>query len=132
MTASYNTSRGTPRVLIVDDNEDFANSLVTLLNLSGHQARALYSGASAVAVAREFRPHTVLLDIGLPGLSGYDVARTLRSESDLAPLTLVALTGYGRDEDRERVMAAGFDHHVVKPVDPAVLEAIIGSTSTSK
>jgi CheY-like chemotaxis protein len=90
------------------------------------------SPSNALAVAREFRPHTVLLDIGLPGVSGYDVARTLRSEPDLAPLTLVALTGYGRDEDRERVMAAGFDHHVVKPVDPAVLEAIIGSEPTSK
>jgi PAS domain S-box-containing protein len=118
-------ARKARRVMIVDDNRDFANSLVTLLALSGHDARAIYDGASALAAAREFRPRVVLLDIGLPGASGYDVARQLRDAAELAPLTLVALTGYGRDEDRERVVAAGFDHHLVKPVDPDVLESII-------
>ncbi len=119
-----------PRVLIVDDNQDFANSLVTLLTLSGHEARALYNGNAALAVAREFRPNTVLLDLGLPGASGYDVARSLRAENDLPRMQLVALTGYGREEDRERVIAAGFDHHLVKPVDPGLLEAIIDSEPT--
>ncbi len=123
------------RVLVVDDNRDFANSLVTLLQLSGHDARAVYDGASALAAAKEFRPQAVLLDIGLPGASGYEIARQLRSFEDLAPLTLIALTGYGRDEDRDRVVGAGFDRHLVKPVEPAVLESIlanIGSDSIQK
>jgi PAS domain S-box-containing protein len=128
--AGPSPSRPSQRVLIVDDNRDFANSMVTVLKLAGHDAQALYDGASAVATAREFRPQTVLLDIGLPGVSGYDLARDLRADRDLAPLTLIALTGYGREEDRDRVIAAGFDHHFVKPVDPAALLQRIGSDSS--
>jgi PAS domain S-box-containing protein len=115
------------RVLIVDDNRDFANSLVMLLRMAGHEATAVYDGSAALSAAREFKPHAVLLDIGLPGASGYEVARALRDAAELAPLTLIALTGYGRDEDRDRVVAAGFDHHLVKPVDPDVLLAKLAS-----
>ena len=115
------------RVLIVDDNRDQANTMAALLQAWGHEVRIAYDGRAAVALASGFRPQAVLLDIGLPGMNGYDVARRLRDSIDLGPMTIVAFTGYGQDEDRRRVIEAGFDHHLVKPVDPAILEKIIGS-----
>jgi CheY-like chemotaxis protein len=109
------------RVLIVDDNADAANSLAMLLSLVGHQTRVAYSGPEALACIESFRPDLALLDIGLPGMSGYELAQRLRT---LAPhgLRLVALTGYGQLEDREQARAAGFDDHLVKPADIQALE----------
>ncbi len=112
------------RVLVVDDNADSAESLAMILSLRGHEARTALDGPQALAVAREFRPAVVMLDIGLPGMDGYEVARRLRSEHD--GILLVALTGYGQDEDRRRSKEAGFDHHLVKPVDFAVLQEVMG------
>jgi PAS domain S-box-containing protein len=113
------------RVLVVDDSRDSADSLAALVGLWGHEARVAYSGPAALDVAAEFRPEIVLLDVGLPELSGLEVARRLRAGADLRPLTLIAITGYGRAEDRRLSTAAGFDHHLVKPVDPAVLRGLL-------
>jgi CheY-like chemotaxis protein len=103
------------RVLVVDDNQDSAESLALLLELYGHEVRTAFAGPSALETAGVFLPEIVLLDIGLPGMDGYEVARRLRAEHD--GCRLIALTGYGRDDDRQRSREAGFDHHLVKPVD---------------
>ena len=110
------------RVLIVDDNVDAANSLAALLNLHGHETQAVYSGHEALERIESFRPHVALIDIGLPKMNGYELAKRLRETQDCAALRLVALTGYGRLEDRERARAAGFDNHLVKPVEMPALE----------
>jgi len=125
-------SAGTKRrVLIVDDNCDLAETAAALLSASGHDVRTASDGVSAVATAIEYRPDVVLLDIGLPGMSGYDVARQLRASEQKHSMLLVALTGYGQDADRQRAREAGFDHHVVKPLEPATLERIVESISLS-
>ena len=116
------------RILIVDDNRDSADSLAFLLSEAGHDVRTLYDGPSASSAAEAFRPHLVLLDIGLPQMNGYEVARQLRKSAELRNVTLVAFTGYGRDEDRQQTREAGFDYHLVKPLDAAALERIIDST----
>jgi CheY-like chemotaxis protein len=113
------------RVLVVDDNRDSADMMSALLRTWGHEVRTMYNGPAALASAAEHRPDIVLLDIGLPGMDGYAVARELRARGQGGALLLIAFTGYGQDEDRLRVRKAGFDHHLVKPVDPAELEAII-------
>lgn len=109
------------KVLVVDDNEAAANSIATLLNHSGHEARVALSGAEALEKLATFSPDIVFLDIGLPDGSGYDVARTIRNYCDPSPI-LVALTGYGHADDKQRSVEAGFDHHLVKPVSIADLE----------
>ena len=116
-----------PRVLIADDNKDAADSLAMLLNLSGHELRVAYSGRAALALAQTFRPHVAVLDIGMPDMSGYEVARELRRESWGAGVCLVALTGWGQPDDRRRAQEAGFDHHLTKPIDPETLAALIAS-----
>jgi signal transduction histidine kinase len=105
------------RVLVVDDNHDAGDSLGDLLELSGHEVRVTRSGPQALEVAREFRPDVGLLDIGLPGMSGYELAGRLRAEGYGSVMLLIALTGYGQDEDRRRTHEAGFDHHLTKPAD---------------
>jgi CheY-like chemotaxis protein len=114
------------RVLVVDDNPDSASGMVRLLELQGHQVASAHDGPAAVAAARSFRPDVVLLDIGLPGMDGYQVASALRDDEALSDAVLIAVTGYGQDEDRRRSRAAGFDHHLVKPVDFDALAALIG------
>lgn len=104
------------RVLVVDDNEDAALGLSRLLEYSGHVVRQAYTGPAALETAAEFRPEAVLLDIGLPDLDGYEVARRLRADTALEDVLLIALSGYCQDEDRRRSREAGFDHHVAKPV----------------
>ncbi|MCO5165615.1 MAG: PAS domain-containing protein [Planctomycetes bacterium] len=111
------------RVLVVDDNVDAADTLAELLGVYGHAARAVHDGARALEAAREAPPEVVLLDIGLPGMNGYEVARRLRAEHPR--VVLVALTGYGQDDDVRRCREAGFDHHRVKPVDVAALVALL-------
>jgi signal transduction histidine kinase/ActR/RegA family two-component response regulator len=112
------------RILVVDDNVDAANSLALLLKLRGHDVRVAFSGAEALEAASADQPDLAFLDIGMPEMDGYEVARRLRSGWG-SSLTLVAVTGWGTDRDRERSRAAGFDHHLTKPVDAAALEAVI-------
>ena len=101
------------RVLVVDDNVDTADGLAILLRLSGYQARVVYSGLSALEAADEYQPNVVLLDIGLPGRDGYEVARRIRQQPRLKDVVLIAITGYGKETDRQRSQGAGFDHHLV-------------------
>jgi PAS domain S-box-containing protein len=115
------------RVLVVDDNVDAAESIGMLLRLWGHEVRVAYNGPQALTAAAEYRPEVVVLDIGLPGMSGYEVARQLRQRPQFAKALLVAVTGYGQDEDRRRSGEAGFDHHLTKPVDPDILHALLAS-----
>ena len=118
------------RVLVVDDNADAASSLAALLNLQGHETQAVYSGHEALERIESFKPHVALIDIGLPKMNGYELARQLRARLDRAALRLIALTGYGQAEDRARAQAAGFDDHLVKPVDLADLERTLARTSS--
>ena len=113
------------RILIVDDNADLAESMAMLLRLEGHQVRVALNGSSALEVAVDFRPNAALLDIGLPGLNGYELAREFRARQDDQGLLLIAATGYGQPEDRMRAQAAGFDSHMVKPLDPQTVSAEI-------
>lgn len=113
------------RILVVDDNVDSAESLAVLLRLEGHEAHTVHAGEEVLAAARQLCPDVILLDIGLPGITGYDVARRIREEAGLASVRLVAVSGYGRAEDVARARDAGFDQHLVKPVDFAVLHAVI-------
>jgi len=115
------------RVIVVDDNRDSADMLAALLAAFGHHARAVYDGPAALAAADDDPPDAMLLDIGLPGMSGYDVAQRMRASPRLSDVTLIAFTGYGQDEDRRRARTAGFDHHLVKPVDPNELETLLAS-----
>ena len=109
------------RVLVVDDNEDAAATLTMLLELSGHDTRNAHDGLQALAIAREFEPQVGLLDIGLPLIDGHELARRLRRMPGGERMVLVALSGWGQAPDREASAAAGFDAHLVKPVDPQVL-----------
>ena len=111
------------RVLVVDDNRDGAESLAMLIEMSGHAIRTAHSGPEALDAAGEFVPEVVFLDIGLPGMDGYELARRL-TRNGQAPL-LIALTGYGQSEDKARAEAAGFDHHFVKPADPRAIQKVI-------
>ena len=113
------------RVLIVDDNRDAARTLELLLRSLGHETRVAYDGAEALAAAPSFEPHVVLLDIGLPGIDGYEVARRLRAMRELERVRIVAITGWGQEADRQRSREAGFDLHLVKPVDPNELARIL-------
>jgi len=113
------------RVLVVDDNRDSAESLVALVQHWGHEARSAFEGRRAVAMAADFRPQIVFLDIGLPGLDGYAVVQELRSDPGLRDAVIVAVTGYGQEADRERTKLAGFNMHLVKPVCPEVLEELL-------
>jgi signal transduction histidine kinase/ActR/RegA family two-component response regulator len=119
------------RILIADDNRDAADSLALLLELSGHEVRVAHLGHTALSLAQTFRPNVGLLDIGMPDLSGYEVARALRNESWATNLQLIALTGWGQDDDRRRALEAGFDHHMTKPVDPDQLASLIAKRSAA-
>jgi CheY-like chemotaxis protein len=112
-------------VLIVDDNQDAANSLAVLLRLQGHEVRIAYRGAAALEMTKAGAPDVVFLDIGMPGMDGYEVARRLRQQPGLEQVMLVALTGWGQQEDRRRTADAGFDHHLVKPPEPKALEELL-------
>jgi PAS domain S-box-containing protein len=115
------------RVLVVDDNRDAADSCAMLLELSGHRARTAYNGTQALQLGENLLPHIVLLDIGLPDLDGYEIARRIRATPWGAHLPLVAVTGWGKEEDRERAFAAGFDHHLTKPVAPEAVASLVTS-----
>ena len=113
------------RVLVVDDNVDAAESTAAFLRLEGHEVKAVHDGLQALASLKVFDPHVVVLDIGLPGLDGYEVARQLRARGDTSHVLLIALTGYGQKEDRQRAAEAGFDYHFVKPADPREIQVAI-------
>jgi PAS domain S-box-containing protein len=117
------------RVLVVDDNVDAADSLAQLLKAYQHDARTAYDGPAAVEAAVAYRPDLILLDIGLPRMDGYEVARRVRQEPTLAGVVLVALTGYGLEADREKAKAAGFDHHLTKPADFAKVQDILAAVA---
>lgn len=115
------------RILVVDDSDDSAESLRVLLELLGHNVRTAHSGTAALECAREFRPEVAFLDIGMPGMSGHEVAQRIRQMPELKGIILVAQTGWGQEEDRRRSAAAGFDHHLVKPVDFAALQNVLSA-----
>jgi len=114
---------------VVDDNVDTAESLEMLLTESGHDARTAHDGPAALAAALDYQPNVVLLDIGLPGLDGYQVAKRLRQQSLLPNVVLVAMTGYGQDSDRQLAREAGFDHHLVKPARFEHIQEILATVS---
>jgi len=120
------------RVLVADDNRDAADSLAFMLRVAGHDVRIAYDGQQALDLAETFRPSLALVDIGMPRLNGYETARRLREKSYGADLTLIALTGWGQPDDRNRSLAAGFDHHVVKPIDPPLLERLLAAPPKKK
>jgi CheY-like chemotaxis protein/two-component sensor histidine kinase len=120
------------RILVVDDNRDFADSLAAVLRLAGNEVCVTYDGLEAVGTAGMWRPDIVLLDIGLPLLNGYDTARRIRDTLGRRNPLLVAITGWGQEEDRRRSRAAGFDHHLVKPIDPAALTTFLASAVAAK
>lgn len=119
------------RVLVVDDNRDAALTLAMMLELMGNETRTAHDGLEALDVAAAFRPDLILLDIGMPKLNGYDTARLIRQKPWGRPMMLVALTGWGQEEDRRSSMEAGFDSHLVKPIEPATLEALLAGLSRS-
>lgn len=116
------------RILVADDNRDAAQSLAFMLEIEGHDVRTAHDGLEAVEIAENFRPQIVLLDIGMPRLDGYGAARELRGRAWGGSVCLVALTGWGQEQDRRRAQEAGFDRHLVKPVDPDLLNALIAQT----
>ena len=113
------------RVLVVDDNLDAAESTAAFLRLEGHEVKTVSDGNEALSSVRVYAPHVIVLDIGLPGLDGYAVARQLRERGDTSHTLLIALTGYGQREDRDRALGAGFDYHFVKPTDPRLIQRAI-------
>jgi signal transduction histidine kinase/ActR/RegA family two-component response regulator len=123
------TTSGRRRILVADDNRDAADSLAMLLRLAGHDVRVAHNGRAALALAQAFRPDTALLDIGMPDLDGYQVAQELRRATWGPDICLIALTGRGQDSDRRRANDAGFNHHMIKPVDPVTLQAMIAKES---
>ncbi len=117
------------RILVVDDHQDSTDSLALFLRLRGHEVRTARDGPTALDEIERYRPEVVFLDLGLPGMSGYDVARRVRMRTDLGPLQLVALTGYGTDGDRQKTRDAGFDVHLAKPVDPRAVDELLAGSS---
>ncbi|HEV7783979.1 MAG TPA: response regulator [Thermoanaerobaculia bacterium] len=118
------------KVLVIEDNRDAAETLGDLLSLFGHETEIALSGPAGVETARSFRPEVVLCDIGLPGMDGYAVARSLRGEPATRSARLIALTGYDRKTDRQRTQEAGFDLHLVKPVEPLELKRLLDDWAT--
>jgi CheY-like chemotaxis protein len=120
---------GPLRILIIEDNRPAADSLRLFLQLLGHEVSVAYTGPEGLQAALALRPRVVLCDIGLPGMDGYDIARSLRREPTLAGLRLIAVSGYGREEDLQRSQEAGFDYHLVKPADPDILLRLLVAES---
>ncbi len=114
------------RVLVADDNADAADTLAMMLQLAGHQVHVAHNGADALEVARRVKPDVAMLDIGMPEMSGYELCARLRSEPWGERMRVIAVTGWGRDEDKRAALAAGFDHHLTKPVDPGALDRVLG------
>jgi two-component system CheB/CheR fusion protein len=124
-TSAPRAAASSLRILVVDDNVDAAESLTSLLRVWGHDVRMVHDGAAALEVAPAFVPALIFLDIGMPGMDGYEVAQRLRRMAMLDHARLIALTGFGGDQDRRRAAQAGFYRHVTKPVDPGLLRTVI-------
>ncbi|MBX6314789.1 MAG: response regulator, partial [Isosphaeraceae bacterium] len=126
------TANGKPasRILIVDDNVDSARGLARLLKLLGHDVRTAGDGAEAIAAAQSYQPDVVLLDIGLPGMDGYEVAKRLRKDTACRDCVIIAVSGYGQEDDRRRSREAGFNHHLIKPIDPNALLTLLNKAPT--
>ena len=120
------------RILVADDNRDAADSLAVMLRIAGHDVRTAYDGQQALDVAETFKPSLALLDLGMPRVNGHDTARRLRETEHGRNIVIIALTGWGQPEDRNRSLAAGFDHHLVKPVDPSMLERLLAAPAREK
>ena len=118
------------KILVVDDNHDSALSLAMMLSIMGHDTRTAHDGESALSTAETFLPDVVLLDIGLPKLNGYEVAQRIRETSWGASMYLIAVTGWGQDEDRQRSSEVGLNLHMVKPVEPSALEKVLETLAT--
>ncbi len=131
VTEPVQPTAGGLRVLVVDDNADMAEGLALLLKDAGHDARTVHDGPTAQQAVVDYKPHVVLLDIGLPGLNGYEVARWIRKEPALRSVVLVAMTGYGQESDRQISMKAGFNYHLVKPTDFKDVKAILAAISVN-
>ncbi|HKD37806.1 MAG TPA: response regulator, partial [Pirellulales bacterium] len=119
------------RVLVVEDNVYAAKSFATLLRLDGHEVQVAHDGPEALQTAEKFRPDVILLDIGLPGIDGYEVAQRLRAKPEFKETQLIAMTGYGQPEDRRRSREAGIDHHLVKPVKIDFVRALLAGGEPS-
>jgi CheY-like chemotaxis protein len=115
----------------VDDNTDAAETLAIWLRLQGHEVQTVHDGLAVMAAVDTFRPQALLLDLGLPGKSGYQVAKELRSDPRWRKLVLAAVTGYGQEEDRRRSRESGFDYHLVKPVEPAQMQQVLADPRLS-
>jgi PAS domain S-box-containing protein len=120
------------KILVVDDSLDAADTCATVLELSGHEVQTAYSGRRALELARTFLPHALLLDIGLPDVNGYELARTIRAAPWAEGMVLIAVTGWGQDEDRRRALEAGFDHHLTKPIAAETLESLLQSLGADR
>ena len=115
------------RIVVADDNEDSAESFAMLLSFSGHEVRVAHDGEAALDALREFRPDVAFLDIGMPGMTGYEVAEAVRAEPWGHEMKLIAVTGWGQPDDRMRARSAGFDRHLIKPIDPAEVDRLLDS-----
>jgi signal transduction histidine kinase/DNA-binding response OmpR family regulator len=131
-SAAVVPAAGSKRVLVVDDNVDAAATLSTLLELLGQETRQAHEGDGALKAAREYKPEVVFMDIGLPGLSGHEIASRMRRDLGMTDTYIVALSGYGSDEDRRKSLYAGFDSHLVKPLDPSALPGILAAAERRK
>jgi two-component system OmpR family response regulator len=116
------------RILLVDDSVDAAEAMSMLLETLGHEVRTMHDGPSALAMVDDFAPDVVILDIGLPGMNGYELAREMRARPNTKTALMIALTGYGGESDRQKAREAGFDHHLVKPVSFAAIETVIANS----
>ena len=120
------------RILVIDDNQDSADSLAMMLELLGHEVRSATDGLAGLETAQLFRPEVMFLDILMPRLSGYDVARSIRQQQWGEHVSLVALSGWGRDDEKHRVREAGFNHHLVKPVDFDAMLALLSDVAQNR
>jgi len=130
--AAEHSVRSSLRILVVDDNRDGADSLSEMLKVVGNDTCTAYDGQAAVDAAAEFRPDVILLDIGLPKLNGYEACRRIREQPGGKDVVLIAVTGWGQDDDRLRSHVAGFDHHMIKPVDPRALMELLAGMQVAK
>lgn len=131
-SASTETALRRFRILVVDDNHDSALSLAMVLTIMGHETRTAHDGETALVTAEEFVPEVVLLDIGLPKMNGYEVAQRIREQAWGRDMFLIAVTGWGQAEDRARSAEVGLNMHMVKPVEPAALQAVLADLNRSR
>jgi CheY-like chemotaxis protein/anti-sigma regulatory factor (Ser/Thr protein kinase) len=123
--SEYNQPSSRRRIVVADDNEDSATSLAMMLTIMGHEVRAVHDGREAIEVAAASRPDVVILDIGMAKLNGYDTCRQIKAQPWAKKTVLIAVTGWGQEEDRRRSREAGFDYHLVKPVDPSMIATLL-------